>query len=62
MLDRLHMELLALLPSDLATAMQNNLSPYSRRRLSSQHSSHSLVTSIFGGMLQSEVRQTIEIS
>lgn len=55
MLDRLHMELLALLPSDLATAMQNNLSPYSRRRLSSQHSSHSLVTSIFGGMLQSEV-------
>ena len=60
MLDRLHMELLALLPSDLATAMQSNLSPYSRRRLSSQHSSHSLVTSIFGGMLQSEVRHIAE--
>ena len=68
MLDRLHTELLALLPGlDLASysAVQrqrgSNLaaaSPYSRRRmqLSSQHSSHSLVTSIFGGMLQSEVR------
>ena len=67
MLDRLHTELLALLPGlDLASysAVQrqrgNSLaaSPYSRRRmqLSSQHSSHSLVTSIFGGMLQSEVR------
>ena len=70
MLDRLHTELLALLPAglDLASysAVQrqqrgSNLaaaSPYSRRRmqLSSQHSSHSLVTSIFGGMLQSEVR------
>ena len=64
MLDRLHTELLALLPGlDLASysAMQRQRgslsSPYSRRRmLSSQHSSHSLVTSIFGGMLQSEVR------
>ena len=69
MLDRLHTELLALLPAGLDLASYsaaqrqrgNSLaaaSPYSRRRmqLSSQHSSHSLVTSIFGGMLQSEVR------
>ena len=55
MLDRLHTELLALLPGDLAF-LQKNLSPYSRRISKGlTQSSHSLVTSIFGGMLQSEV-------
>lgn len=60
MLDRLHTELLCLLPGDVNFLQQQNLSPYSRRR--SSHSpgivkspSHSLVTSIFGGTLQSEV-------
>ncbi len=59
MLDRLHTELLALLPGDLAFLQQQNkaVSPYSRRLASRglTHSSHSLVTAIFGGMLQSEV-------
>ena len=75
MLDRLHTELLLLLPADLSI-LQRNLSPYSRRINKSEkreldcgqnclcytlvvpdhtQSSHSLVTSIFGGMLQSEV-------
>lgn len=59
MLDRLHTELLCLLPGDLNFLQQQNLSPYSRRRLSStakaKASTQSLVTSIFGGTLQSEV-------
>ncbi len=63
MLDRLHTELLCLLPGDLNILQQQNLSPYSRVRRSSNSnsggsskaSSHSLVTSIFGGTLQSEV-------
>lgn len=56
MLDRLHTELLALLPGDLAF-LQKNISPYSRRLSKGAlfPNSHSLVTSIFGGMLQSEV-------
>merc|ERR1719346_469606 len=58
MLDRLHTELLTLLPGDVNFLQQQNLSPYSRRRSttpSGKSSSHSLVTSIFGGTLQSEV-------
>ena len=54
MLDRLHTELLALLPGDLAF-LQKNISPYSRRVKGLTKSSQSLVTSVFGGMLQSEV-------
>ena len=54
MLDRLHTELLTLLPGDVNFLQQQNLSPYSRRRPGTA-SSHSLVTSIFGGTLQSEV-------
>lgn len=57
MLDRLHTELLSLLPSDISW-LQKNLSPYSRRlsnRGLAQTSSQSLVTSVFGGTLQSEV-------
>eukprot|EP00093_Oithona_nana_P002282 02282.XXX_23442_25302_1 [CDS] Oithona nana genome sequencing. len=57
MLDRLHTELLTLLPGDVNFLQQQNLSPYSRMRRSGfpSQSSHSLVTSIFGGTLQSEV-------
>lgn len=40
---------------DLNLLQQQNLSPYSRRRNSKTSSTHSLVTSIFGGTLQSEV-------
>eukprot|EP00096_Caligus_rogercresseyi_P009393 TRINITY_DN3185_c0_g1_i1.p1 TRINITY_DN3185_c0_g1~~TRINITY_DN3185_c0_g1_i1.p1 ORF type:complete len:547 (-),score=156.85 TRINITY_DN3185_c0_g1_i1:247-1887(-) len=47
MLDRLHTELLPLLPSDL--------SRYNPCLSSTVYSSNSLVTAIFGGMLQSEV-------
>jgi len=55
MLDRLHTELLCLLPGDVNFLQkQQNLSPYSRRS-TAKSSSHSLVTSIFGGTLQSEV-------
>ena len=55
MLDRLHTELLCLLPGDVNfLQQQQNLSPYSRRT-SKSSSTHSLVTSIFGGTLQSEV-------
>ena len=55
MLDRLHTELLCLLPGDVNfLQQQQNLSPYSRRS-TAKSSSHSLVTSIFGGTLQSEV-------
>uniref|UniRef100_A0A0K2VCM1 Ubiquitin carboxyl-terminal hydrolase n=3 Tax=Lepeophtheirus salmonis TaxID=72036 RepID=A0A0K2VCM1_LEPSM len=58
MLDRLHTELLSLLPSDLSH-LQQKYSPYSCRTSTAGSrgttSSHSLVTSIFGGMLQSEV-------
>lgn len=55
MLDRLHTELLSLLPGDLSILRRQNISPYSRRRSTATPSSHTLVTSIFGGMLQSEV-------
>ena len=56
MLDRLHTELLSLLPGDLSILRRQNISPYSRRRsTAATPSSHTLVTSIFGGMLQSEV-------
>ena len=64
MLDRLHTELLCLLPGDLNFLQQQNLSPYSRRRSGTGGPSSgsgvkgvtsSLVTSIFGGTLQSEV-------
>merc|ERR1712223_559136 len=55
MLDRLHTERLCLLPGDVNFLQkQQNLSPYSRRS-TAKSSSHSLVTSIFGGTLQSEV-------
>ena len=54
MLDRLHTELLALLPGDLAF-LQKKISPYSRRMRGTLKSHSSLVTSVFGGMLQSEV-------
>ena len=55
MLDRLHTELLSLLPGDLAVLRRQNVSPYSRRRSATTSTSHTIVTSIFGGMLQSEV-------
>ena len=78
MLDRLHTELLSLLPGDLVNNTSKNSrsssnrlasnSPYYRQRqqrpmlvhrgsggLGDRSSSHSLVTQIFGGTLQSEV-------
>ncbi len=64
MLDRLHTELLALLPGDLPFLKKTSASssPYSRRSAAAAAklasgipSSHSLVTSVFGGTLQSEV-------
>ena len=78
MLDRLHTELLSLLPGDLVNNSSKNSSstgnrlasnsPYYRQRqqrpmlvhrgsggLGDRSSSHSLVTQIFGGTLQSEV-------
>jgi ubiquitin carboxyl-terminal hydrolase 3 len=55
MLDRLHTELLSLLPGDLTVLRRQNVSPYSRRRSATTSTSHTIVTSIFGGMLQSEV-------
>ena len=78
MLDRLHTELLSLLPGDLVNNSSKNSSssgnrlasnsPYYRQRqqrpmlvhrgsggLGDKSSSHSLVTQIFGGTLQSEV-------
>ena len=79
MLDRLHTELLSLLPGDLINSTTSKLgssgsghhtsnSPYSRQRQQrpilghrgsgvpgNLSSSHSLVTQIFGGTLQSEV-------
>jgi hypothetical protein len=77
MLDRLHTELLSLLPGDLVNNTSNNSSsnrlasnsPYYRQRqqrpmlihrgvsggAGNLSSSHSLVTQIFGGTLQSEV-------
>ena len=76
MLDRLHTELLSLLPGDLVNSTSNNSSsnrlasnsPYYRQRqqrpmlihrgsggAGNLSSSHSLVTQIFGGTLQSEV-------